>query len=275
MPRVALRVAYDGSAFHGSQRQPSLRTVEGEILAALSAVGAVADPRSSRFQMASRTDAGVSARANVCAVDAALEPVELARAVTANARDLWILEAAAVDDAFHPRSAVARRYRYHLPAAGLDVERFAEALSVFMGRHDFTSFARLEPGVDPVRDLREARAVSDGSFVVATFVAPSFLWNQVRRMVAAARAVARDEIEAGAVREALAGRRDLDLGLAAPEGLVLDDVAYDPPVAWRSAVGPRARDDLRDRLARLDLARAVHADLARNLDGLAPPRDAR
>ena len=70
--RVALKIAYDGGAFFGHQRQPDRRTVEGECLAALRAGKILQNPRESFFRSASRTDRGVSAVGNVIAFDAAL-----------------------------------------------------------------------------------------------------------------------------------------------------------------------------------------------------------
>jgi hypothetical protein len=69
MPRVAVRVAYDGTCFAGSQRQPDQRTVEGELLRGLAKVGALRSAEEARFQCASRTDRGVSAAGNVVAFD--------------------------------------------------------------------------------------------------------------------------------------------------------------------------------------------------------------
>jgi len=43
MRRVALKIAYLGTDYHGFQRQPNLTTVEGEILSALDETGVVAD----------------------------------------------------------------------------------------------------------------------------------------------------------------------------------------------------------------------------------------
>src|SRR5256886_17696983 len=70
--RVALKIAYDGAAFFGHQRQPDRRTVEGECLAALRAGKILQEPRQSFFRSASRTDRGVSAVGDVIAFDAAL-----------------------------------------------------------------------------------------------------------------------------------------------------------------------------------------------------------
>src|SRR5438309_11383196 len=63
--RVALKIAYDGRAFFGSQRQPDRRTVEGACLVALQAAKTPKDSQESFFRSASRTDAGPGAGGTV------------------------------------------------------------------------------------------------------------------------------------------------------------------------------------------------------------------
>ena len=69
MRRVAVKIAYLGDEFNGSQIQPttynpSIRTVAGEILQNLELVDHV-PPEKVDLKFASRTDAGVSALGNV------------------------------------------------------------------------------------------------------------------------------------------------------------------------------------------------------------------
>ncbi|MDN6795661.1 MAG: tRNA pseudouridine(38-40) synthase TruA, partial [Propionibacterium sp.] len=66
--RVRLDLAYDGRLFHGWAAQPGLRTVEGELTAALSTLART----SVRLTVAGRTDAGVHAQHQVAHVDVPL-----------------------------------------------------------------------------------------------------------------------------------------------------------------------------------------------------------
>src|SRR5256886_6833422 len=72
--RIALKIAYDGRAFFGHQRQPDRRTVEGECITALRSAKIMRDPTEAFFRSASRTDRGVSAVGNVIAFEASLGP---------------------------------------------------------------------------------------------------------------------------------------------------------------------------------------------------------
>jgi len=255
--RVALRVAYDGTAFQGSQRQPHVRTVEGDLLTVLGRIGAVADAQAAAFEAAGRTDAGVSAAGNVFAFDTAFRGDELARAANAYLRDAWVLARAEVADGWSPRRAArSRTYVYAAAIDEIDADagRAQAAFALFEGEHDFGAFARMEAGRDPRRRVDVARLSARGPMWQFTVRGDSFLWNQVRRMVAAALAVARGEAELEDVRRGLAGER-VELGTAPAEGLVLQDVEYD---GLRWTTEPKdARDVLAALRSRVGAARVA------------------
>lgn len=265
MPRVAVRVAYDGTRFHGSQRQPEARTVDGELLLALRRLGAVGSAEEARFQSASRTDKGVSAAGNVVAFDTAFRLDALLPALGAGVQDAWPHALCVVPDAFEARRARSRTYAYFLHDAQLDAARLAEALRAFEGRHDFRRFARVEPGVAPQRAVLEAGVRSEGAWHVITVRGESFLWNQVRRMVGAAQRVARGEAALEDIARGLRGEA-VDLGVAPAEGLVLLDV--DHGLEWQASEAARdaALRELGERLQGLErglrVARALRGGLA-------------
>lgn len=242
MRRVAMKLAYDGVAFHGQARQPGVSTVEGEILFALERGKIIRDAPSSRFQSASRTDRGVSALGNVVAFDAVLPAPAVLRAFNAKARGVWAWAAAEVPPEFNARHARARWYRYALPP-GHDPGRLAAVLSLFVGEHDFRNFTRDRTRTVARIDLATATREADATAL--DFRAPSFRWNLVRRIVAAAL-----QVEAGAcnpeqIQRALEGSIRMDFGLAPPEPLTLMDVEYDVEFV------PMADPTTRDRVQRL------------------------
>lgn len=223
VPRVALKVAYDGRGFHGLARQPGLRTVEGDILRALLRDGAIRDPKADRFHTGSRTDRGVSAIGNVVAFNTHLESDAAMRVLNHIEDDVWAWAHVPVPQDFNARRAQERSYAYAL-SADHDVAELQSTLSMFQGEHDFRNFTRDRTRTTARIDV--ATAVRDGGSVRLSFVAPSFRWNLVRRLVAAAL-----QVEAGAVsREdvavALAGTSRADFGLAPPEPLTLLDISY-------------------------------------------------
>ena len=219
-----MKFGYDGATFHGLARQPGLRTVEGEVVVALTRASAIHALRSSRFQSASRTDRGVSALGNVVAFDSLLAPIATVRAFNRRARGVWAWAVAEVPSSFNPRHARERWYEYRLPRS-LDESRLAEALRTFVGEHDFQNFTRGRE--QSVLRIDKASVRRNGGSIVLEFGAPRFAWNLVRRFVAAALYV---ESGAGSVRDlerALEPETRSDFGLAPPEPLVLVDVLYD------------------------------------------------
>jgi len=202
--RVALKIAYDGGAFFGHQRQPDRRTVEGECLAALRAGKVVRDPLESFFRSASRTDRGVSAVGNVIAFDSALRPDAVVGVFNNHAQGVWAWACSDVPPTFHPRHAIERWYRYHL-YGDLRVDSLREVGALFLGDRDFRSFTS-EPLVGPFA-LNRLEVRRDRDAIVVDVRAGSFRRGMVRRIVAAMVAFARGEVALDTVRTALEGRR--------------------------------------------------------------------
>jgi tRNA U38,U39,U40 pseudouridine synthase TruA len=112
--------------------------------------------------------------------------------------------------------------------------------------------------------------VRRGALLVIDVVGESFLWNQVRRMVAAARRVAEGEVAPDAVARALAGGPRVDLGTAPPEPLLLLDVAYGDEARFVAAPeADRARlfERLRRRIEAREVEDAVLRDVLRGALG--------
>jgi len=218
--RVALRFGYDGRKFHGYARQPDVRTVEGDILKALDRIEA----RHIRFRSASRTDKGVSAISNVIAFDTNFRPEELPRALNANLSDIFFHGWSEVDIDFDPRKARQRWYRYHLFGEH-DIDTMKGVAELFIGKHDFSSFARMEAGRNPIRKIDSMEFGEAGGMPYIDIKAQSFLWQMVRRIVGAMLSIERGERSPEDVEKALDGERVV-FGIAPPEPLFLMSVDY-------------------------------------------------
>jgi len=105
----------------------------------------------------------------------------------------------------------------------------------------------------------EATARREGPFVLIDVRGESFLWNQVRRMVEAARRAAAGEIDLATIRETLAAARAAELGTAPPTPLVLMDVEH-AGVVWNEERG-RIFERLDRRIAETELALALRRTL--------------
>jgi len=154
--RILLRVAYDGTNYHGWQLQPNAATIEGELNRALCALTG----EEIVVTGASRTDAGVHALGNVAVFDTTSRIPAEKFSYALNQRlpeDIVIQSSKQVADDFHPRHCDCRKtYEYDilnrtfpLPAyrntayflyGTLDIEAMQKACQAFLGEHDFASF---------------------------------------------------------------------------------------------------------------------------------------
>jgi len=250
MARYKLTLAYDGSNFHGSQRQANKRTVQGELEKALTKLGWTG--RS--ILISGRTDTGVHATGQVASADLHWSHTEgdLLRALNASLpSDVAVKSVQAVDAKFHPRfDAISRMYQYRLfrqPLRDPIRERFAwrvwppvlseslvEAAKRLLGTHDFSAFGSpTTPKGTTVRTVMKAEWIQTSEdewrFEVQ---ADAFLYRMVRRMVFVQVSVAQGKLPAEAIADALAGqvsaksRSGLPSGLAPAHGLTLVEVEY-------------------------------------------------
>lgn len=254
MMRLAVRFAYLGAGFSGSQVQPGTRTVEGEIIRALSMVCGPAD--SLGLRIASRTDKGVNALGNVAVFYSDhKDPHELLRALNAVSDGVFYNGFCEVGEDFNPRHASSRGYRYILDAEGLDIGLARECAGLFVGSHDFVRFCRPDgkPTVLTIDSLDVSE--SDGT-IVLTYRARYFLWNMVRRTAAAIEAVASGRRSLSDVEAALDGE-DIGFGVARADALTLTDIQY-PGMAFEDHSDPVLRAKSRDGRFSADLVSAFY-----------------
>ena len=221
--RYALKIAYDGTKFSGSQRQPNVRTVDGECIFVLKKIKAIVDTRKARFQSASRTDTGVGAVGNVIAFDTLTRKDAIVGAFNSAARNVWAWAVANVPDDFRARNAVQRWYRYFM-RGDFDIETVRVATRLFVGEHDFKRFTQDKNNT--TRKVNSIEVLKGGDFIVLDFKAQSYLRSMIRRIVAAIEKYCMGEIKLNQIERALKGDK-FDFGLASAEPLVLVDVEYD------------------------------------------------
>ena len=235
------RIGYLGDAFHGSQIQPDVRTVQGELIRVFRSLKWLTGPKEDQLLvLSSRTDAGVHVRINGGIVDLdralweALSPRKMIRAVDDRLdSNIAFLTVEEVEATFNPRMALHRTYRYRLEAMEFWVEPEHEAfrrwLGLFVGTYDARNFARLEEGKNPIRTVLEIKPWMDGGRLIGFEVTgEAFLWNQVRRMANALFRLAVGELDENEIREAIEQPMvPVDFGVAPPEWLVLWGVAWE------------------------------------------------
>lgn len=224
MAELAVKIAYIGEGFHGSQRQPGLRTVESEIHRNLVKVLGE-NPDGFSLRLASRTDKGVNALGNVAVFEAGdREPVGLLRALNGISRGVYYRSYAYVPEGFTPRFAHMRNYRFILPAKDIDAERAKKCASLFLGEHDFIRFCKYD-GKSTMNNIVSSEVKVEDGFLIYDCSARFFLWQQVRRMASAIEMVGLNRADYGDVTEALKGE-EIHLGTLKGDPLTLMDIEY-------------------------------------------------
>ncbi|MCD6512416.1 MAG: tRNA pseudouridine(38-40) synthase TruA [Thermoplasmata archaeon] len=221
--RYAIRIGYDGRYFNGFSIQPDIKTVEGEIIKKLKETKLIDGRKEASFQYASRTDKGVSAFGNVISLNTPSNPAKIINEI----ENIWVTGYAEVGNSFNPRHASWKRYRYYLTKEmtdGIDIGMLRKAAELFEGEHDYSSFCRND-GRYTIRKI-DAIDIIEGDTIKIDFIARSFLWQQVRRIVWAMLKAAAVEIDMEKIKNALNGIK-LQTGAAPPENLVLMEVHYD------------------------------------------------
>jgi tRNA pseudouridine38-40 synthase len=241
---LKLTLEYDGTEFHGFQRQRGMRTVQGELERCFSRL--LGEPI--KVIGAGRTDAGAHATGQVANFGTSRPiPAGRLREVlnAALPADVKVQRCQQAPPGFHARrDARSRTYRYRVierpapsPMLGryalvvpgrLEVGLMRRGAERLLGRRDFRAFqggGAEAKGTE--RTLMRLACRRAGPVITVTAEADSFLYQMVRIMVGALLAVARREIEPEAVVAALAAReRRLLPGPAPACGLCLVKVSY-------------------------------------------------
>jgi tRNA pseudouridine38-40 synthase len=224
--RVAVKFAYNGIQYHGYARQPNLGTIEGSIIDLLTNEGLFVNPKDAKFRSASRTDKGVSALGNVISFDLNDKAPLILSELNTN-KDIVFYGYRIVENDFYPRYANLRIYRYYLHKEKIDFDKVINSLSLFIGTHDFSNFARIEPYKNPLRTIENITIEEIQDFYVIDFYAQTYLWHQIRRIISAIKNVNQGKIKDEDIIHALKQpEKKIDFGVASPEPLVLKDIEY-------------------------------------------------
>jgi tRNA pseudouridine38-40 synthase len=232
--RIAVAVGYLGRGYSGSQVQPNVPTIQGELESALIRLK-WCKRDTHPVTLSSRTDGGVDARMNIGSFNI---PAQIWEGVGERGiitalndqipTDIRIWAAQSVDSELRTRNAHSRTYLYRLQAldgwSNVTVSDLTSWCSIFVGEHDFLNFCRPQEGRSTVKRVLSCEPWLDGEGAVLGFTirAEGFVWNQVRRIASAMLGMARGRFTFEQVQNALENPGvSADFGRAEPEWLTL------------------------------------------------------
>lgn len=242
MQNYKIILSYDGTDFHGWQRQPEKRTVQGVLENTLAKITRI----KINVMGAGRTDAGVHAQAQVANFKASLtlDDDELLRALNSLLpQEVRVASITRVDGDFHARKMARSKVyqyrifnspnispfiiRYTLPwPSPLNVKAMRKAASLFIREADFTAFSsnRL---LDPVRKVFRSELKKVEDEIIYTVEANGFLRYMVRTMVGTLLEVGKGKLLPERVEELFRKKqRSLASPTAPAKGLCLIQVNY-------------------------------------------------
>ncbi|ASB50753.1 tRNA pseudouridine(38-40) synthase TruA [Alkalitalea saponilacus] len=243
MARYFIEMAYNGTNYHGWQRQPNGISVQEQLEKAISVILR----ESVSVTGAGRTDTGVHARYMVAHFDLQQELKEPQKLAIHLSRylpnDIAIYSVVKVNDDAHSRfNAIARRYEYHITTEknpflnGLatrikfqpNFDLMNEAALSLMEYDDFTSFSKLHGNAKTnLCRIDFAKWETHSNRYVFNIQADRFLRNMVRAIVGTLLDVGRGKITPDDFRKIIESKNRGKAGTSAPaEGLYLVDVIY-------------------------------------------------
>lgn len=244
MRRIFLRIAYDGTNYHGFQVQPNGETIEGVLNRELSRIL----KEDIKVIGASRTDAGVHAMGNVAVFDtnAKIPGEKVAYALNVSLPDdIKIQQSMEVPLDFHPRhQKTVKTYEYkiynarfpspqhrlyeHFTYYKLCTEKMQAAAEYLIGEHDFKSFCSIRAEVEStVRTIYDIKVERFGDVITIRITGNGFLYNMVRIIAGTLMDAGQGFWEPEHMKEILEAKERSKAGNTAPaNGLTLVKIEY-------------------------------------------------
>lgn len=244
MKRILLKIAFDGTAYHGWQIQPNAITVQGVLQEALEKLLGV----KTGVTGCSRTDAGVHAREFYCHLDCKENIPNAAFLKGLNSllpKDIAVTDCKQVPKDFHARydakgktyiyrihnsqekDPFLSRYSWNIPQM-LQIDKMNEFCKKMVGTHDFYAFSSSGRTVeDTIRTVTECFAERQGDIITLKVSANGFLYNMVRIITGTAVDVSLGRVELENIEEIFETKSRDRAGITAPPtGLMLLEVDY-------------------------------------------------
>ena len=241
MNNYKIEISYDGSLFHGFQKQTSVRTVQSEIEDSLKLI-----TNDYELNYAGRTDAGVHARSQIISLKTSqnLNSSFFNSLNSVLGDEIKIKKFQKVKDSFHPRfEAKSRVYKYflqgnnngspynrdyrYLVRTPIEVSQLKSIEGIFLGTKNFKNYSKLRKDQDPYREILKSEWSKYNDYFIYTIEGSSFLHNMVRSIVGCQLAVLENKVTKKELKESLQQPQKTRFNFIAPaHGLYLWKIKY-------------------------------------------------
>ena len=236
-----IEISYDGSLFHGFQKQSDLKTVQSAVEESIDLI-----LENYELNYAGRTDAGVHAKSQILSLktSSSLNSAFLKSLDSLVGSEIRIKKIQKVKNSFHPRfDAKSRVYKYFLQSSDtsepynrnysyivktqLVLNELRSLEKIFIGKKNFKNYSKLRKGQDPFREITKSKWSKRDDYFIYTIEGNSFLHNMVRSVVGCQLAVIENKISKKVLESSLIEPEKRRFNYIAPaHGLYLWKVKY-------------------------------------------------
>lgn len=243
--RIKLVISYDGTNYHGYQKQPNGLSIQ-EVLE-----NAIEKATGERVTVTAsgRTDAGVHAKGQVCHFDtnSTIPPERFFRAINPHLpNDIKVLSSSLVNDDFNARKSAKRKtYAYSFYVAEVenplkdryfcylekepDFSKMESVKELFVGEHDFKAFSSTGSSANTtVRTIYSLEVIKEKDSFSILVTGSGFLYNMVRIIAGALLDIGYGKLnEKDIIKAFESGERKVLGKTLPPNGLTLVEVKYE------------------------------------------------
>lgn len=217
------RLFYLGDYYFGSQVQPGLKTIQGELIEAVQLWSK--EPHSKQtVQLSGRTDRGVHSFGQLVllSTEKSLNIDQINKHLP---EDIILWAKTKAPEGFRPRSsALMRHYRYYLGSMwdNVNLDLIRNAIKYIIGSKDFNLLSKPDEGRNTVTTILNINIGSDSGILYLDLFGTSFLWKFVRKTVTLLTQIGLGQIEPEVILSVLQGRKNRGgIEPAPPENLIL------------------------------------------------------
>lgn len=219
------RLFYLGDHYYGSQIQPGLKTIQGELVRAISKWSGESHT-SHTVQLSGRTDRGVHSFGQLVMIttDKRFSIDGINKHLP---EDIVLWAWAKAPEGFKPRSsALLRHYRYFLDESWnvINQDCIRDAISLVVGSNDFHFLSKPDERRNTVTTVLNISLNEISSIKYLDIFGTSFLWKFVRKLVTLLTEIGLEHMKPETILEVLDGSKKTVRGgiePAPPENLVL------------------------------------------------------